>query len=458
MPRCLPQAQIGFPGWLQSWCALAVSAFLVLTLPSFARSASFDSSGWSKFREIRIAPSAPEGVTGFALESSVMANSKPDLSDLRVVSSTGEAVPITITASLGSVDPPPFAPVLYKVSRTPGKWTDLWIDKKGKIVTTGLSIQTSSKNFFRVVELRGSDNIQESYVIRMDGLIFDIRGPVPATSLDLSHPPNNFRYLHIRILDGDQAPLTVEGVQCFPPHPAVPLSRPLDLRILENRKNNSDGSTVVIADLGEGRFPISELTLSTRSKEFVKKIRLLGSASDSSDSWQPFFEGTVFRLRRTEASKEQLAVKFDPQPHRFIMAELTGGGGSVEVSALAAQAAVRLVIFERRAGETYRLFYDNPKAKPAAPIAPGSSINVGQVFVASGGNRLGHEEKNDAVATSPARKARTSEQAAPTAIWKMVGAGMLLVGLLLLFGAMLRARSARKTGRGRNARVIRTKL
>ncbi|MBI5571345.1 MAG: DUF3999 family protein [Desulfomonile tiedjei] len=437
--------------------ALTMVAFLALTLPLPGLSASFDSSGWSKFREIHTGPTAPEGVAGFALESAVIANSKPDLSDLRVVDSLGDAIPITITELLGSVDPPPFDSLLYKVSRTPGKWTDLWIDKKGKIVTTGLSIQTSSKNFSRVVELRGSDNTQESYVIRMDGLIFDLRGPVPATSLDLSHPPNNFRYLHIRILDGDKAPLTVEGVQCLPPHPAVSLTRPLDLRVLENRKNNSDGSTVLIVDLGERRFPIAGLSLSTRTPEFVKKIRLLGSASDTADSWQPFFEGTVFRLRRNDASKEQLAVKFAPQLHRFIMAELTGGGSSVEVSALEAHAGVRLVIFERRAGETYRLLYDNPKAKPAAPAAPGSSINVSRVFAASSGIGLGHEQKNDAAA-SPIRRARPSERTAPTALWKTIGAGMLLVGLLMLFGAMLRARSARRTGRGRNARVIRTKL
>jgi hypothetical protein len=433
--------------------ALVLSAFLVF--PAHGWSSLFESEGWHRFREIHIPRNVDAGTVGVALESSVIENSRPDLADIRVVSSAGEVVPATITDSFQS-DGPTAVPVpIFRIAKRPGKWTDLWIDKKTKSLSRGIVIQTSSRDFVRKVEIRGSDNGVDEYVIHMDGLVFDIPGPVPSRSFELLHPVNNFRYIHLRFLDGDQPPLKLEGTLCCLPLSPEATAKHLDLRLLENRTNQTDGSTVLVADLGEKRFPINGLKISTTSPAFVKRLRLLkGSPEEPASSWQPFHEGTLFRVQRAEASKDSLHARFSPQSARYVLLELSGAGPVVPVKSLEATAAPRIVIFDARPDLTYRLFYGNPQAKAAPPTAPAHTVSVTRVLAASSDVSLREEQKYVPAPRPAAAIPRQEEK--PSAVWKIVGVVMLLTGLLWLFGAMLKARSLRKEEKRRGSRLIRT--
>ena len=83
----------------------------------------------------------------------------------------------------------------------------------------------------RKVELRGSDNACEQYVIRMDGLIADLVGPAPLRSLDIMHPLNNFQYVCLRILDEGQTPLKIESCTLSPPGASPVLTSHLSAEI-----------------------------------------------------------------------------------------------------------------------------------------------------------------------------------------------------------------------------------
>ncbi len=125
-------------------------------------------------------------------------------------------MPILLTEEPDGEDGPPFPAQVFRVTKRPGKFTEIWIDKKAKVLTRSVIIQTSSKDFARKVELRGSDNARDTYVIRVDGLIADLGKPEPFQTLDIEHPLNNFQYLQLRILDDDQPPLKIDNVLCCP--------------------------------------------------------------------------------------------------------------------------------------------------------------------------------------------------------------------------------------------------
>src|SRR5271157_1855006 len=412
--------------------------------------AEFNSSDWKRVRSIHVPEHLPDGHVGIVLESGVTDKCRPDVGDVRILDSNGMLVQVAITDPAVDDEIRPFPAQIFRVAKTAGRWTDIAIDKTGKILTGGIIIGTRSKDFIRRVEIRGSDNVRDAYVIRMDGLIADVGGAIPLCSLKLTHPLNNFQYIYLRILDGDQAPLKIDSVQCCPPDPETPLERPLDVRILENRLDAASGSTRIIADLGEKRLPLTRVAFSTSTKEFMKGIRVHGAASSSPDTWKKIYEGTVFRLRKEDAVNEQLKLRVNPQSFRYILLELYGGGSSVAVEKIAATGTMQLAIFEYRRGLAYKLYYDNPTTE-AVKTSPASVLsNLARIVSASSNIRLGEEQKNVVVQASKFEP-QVETKTAPT-FWRLAGVAMLAVGLLLMFSLMLRARSLRKSDRGRNSR------
>jgi|GEM_PF-568643 len=417
--------------------------------------AEFNSSDWKRVRSIFFPADLPDGPVGIVLESGVTDKCRPDVGDVRILASNGMPVSVAITDPAVNDEIRPFPAQIFRVAKTAGKWTEIAIDKTGKILTSAIIIGTRSKDFVRRVEIRGSDNVRDAYVIRMDGLIADVGGAIPLSSLKLTHPLNNFQYIYLRILDGDQAPLKIDSIQCSPPAPEPLLERPLEVRILENRPDAASGTTRIIADLGEKRIPLTQVAISTPAKEFRKGIRVHGASSASPDTWKKIYEGSVFRLRKEDAVNEQLKVRVSPHSFRYILLELYGGGSAVPVEKIAATGTIRLAIFEYRRGLDYKLYYDNPAAE-AVKTSPADVLsNLARIASASSKIRLGEEQKN-VVVQAPKLEPQVETKTAPT-FWRIAGVAMLAVGLLLMFSLMLRARSLRKSVRGRNSRVISTR-
>lgn len=436
--------------------ALSALALACLVLLSFisaeAAAAEFDSSGWKRFRNLRIPPENPVGVSALSLESGVLEKCKPDLSDVRVLSSDGALAQFTIIEAPGEEELTPFPVRVFRISRNPGKWTDVWIDKSAKSLTKGVRLQTSSRDFMRKVEIRGSDNAKEEYVVNINGLILDVASPLPVNSLDLVHPVNNFQYVHLRIIDDDLPPLKIDGALCFPPLPENPLSRPLEFRILEKRTDASANATTMVLDLGEKRFPLESLALTSPARGFFAKLLLSGANSPAPEVWQKFHESTVFRIEKDGAIKEDLKLVVRPQLFRYIRLELLGIGQTVPLDKVDLNAAMRVAVFQYTRGLSYRLYFDNPSAVPAPHDDKLLAVGMNRIANASMQTSLEEEQNNIA---PPAPTKISHEEPLQVGGWsKAVGTGMLLFGLLMLFGVMLRARSLRKSKTRRNSRIV----
>jgi hypothetical protein len=333
---------------------------------------------------------------------------------------------------------------IYRVASKPGKWTEIWMDKSAKVLSNAIVLQTSSKDFLRKVEIRGSDNGRDSFVIRMDGLIADRAGPVSVRSLKVDHPANNFQYIHLRILDDGQQALKIESTKCLQPLGGDSAHSHIDHRIIENRSSSDSNSTVVIADLGEKRYPLSSVSISTVAKEFVKRGVLRCASSASSESWNKFYEGTFFRLRKDEAFVESLEARFKSQTSRFLMVEISGPDSPpVAIDSLEATATIPFIVLEYQRGRDYSLYYGNPQAKPSSGARPAPPHVVQAAISMSSEIQLGKEEKN----LGPPRQGRREhpqETGRTNYFWRPAGIAMLLSSLLLLFSLMLRSRRRRK--------------
>jgi len=427
-------------GW-RAGVLLVVVKILLLT---GVVSAEFDSHGWKFVRKVHVPSNLSQGMVAIPLESSVIEACRGDLGDLRAVDSNDEVIPLTVEQGEFRSEPAALPVNIYRVASKPGKWTDIWMDKSAKALSNAIVLQTSSKNFLRKVEIRGSDNGRDSFVIRMDGLIADRAGPVSVRSVKIDHPANNFQYIHLRILDDGQQALKIESAKCLQPLGEDSAHSHVELRIIENRSVSDNNSTVVVADLGEKRYPLSSLSISTSAKNFAKRGVLRCASSASSESWNKFYEGAFFRLRKDEAFVESLEARFKPQTSRFLMVEISGPDSpAVAVDSLEATATIPFIVLEYRKGRDYSVYYGNPQAKasPGARSAPPQAVQA--AISMSSEIRLGKEEKNLA-SPRQERGEHTQETRGRYDFWRPAGIAMLLSSLLLLFGLMLRSRRRRK--------------
>jgi hypothetical protein len=430
--------------------------FFVIVFTAEPAAAEFDASGWKYYRNIRIPLERPSGIAAVALESNVLEKCRADLADIRILASDGSLPRFAIFEAPADEELNPFPVRVFRTARMTGKWTDIWIDKSAKSLTKGILLETSSKDFIRKVEIRGSDNGKEEYVISMNGMIMDVSSPLPIHSLKLLHPVNNFQYLHLRIIDDDMPPLKIESVSCYPPSPANYLSRLLDYRVLQKRTDPSANAITMILDLGDKRFPLGSLTVSSTAKDFSGKVVLSGGSSASPESWKRFHEGIIFRARKEEAIKEELSLGIKPLLSRYLKLEFVGANKAVPIEKVYLSANMRVAVFDYTKGLTYKLYYDNPSA--AAGPHDDKLLTANMARIADAYVDTSTEEEYRSTKAAPRPEVVHAEQPVQSHNWtKGVGIAMLLIGLLLLFSLMLRARSLRKAEK-RNSRIVYTRF
>jgi hypothetical protein len=426
--------------------------FLVLVLVAatcLSAHAKSELSRWKFCRTIQIPADTPAGLVGLPLGSETVRKCRPDLADIRVVTSDQVEVPIFIRRAVG-VERPVGLPVrVFRIAKRPGRWTDIWIDKTAKVVSNSVVIETTSKNFLRRVEIRGSDNARDSFVIRVDGLIADIESDVPLRSLEIRHPLNNFQYVHVRIIDEGRPPLKIRGAKCYPYRDSTGSRVPLEARIIENRSNPNSKTTTIIADLGPHRFPVTSLAVAGSTPRFVSNVTIFGSDSSDLGSWKEIFEGTFFRIQKGSSIKERLNALFSPSYYRYLKVELSGEDEApIAVDSLDVAGACDTVCFKYVPTRRYRLFYANPQASHSPSLrAPMPSALLSTSGLSSKIS-LGQEEK--VVVPKVKRESERAPEAAHSGFGKVAGVVFVLMGLLLLFGIMLKSRSKRKMDRTRH--------
>jgi len=432
-----------------------IALVLLLGAPPPNRAiADEDLSQWKRVRNIHAPDSAPAGPIAIPLDSTILMKCRKDLADVRVISSSGATIPVVVQDGSPPPTPEPFPAKTFRMARRPGQWTDIWVDKSSKILTQGIMLQTSAKNFVRKVEVRGSDNSRESFVIRLDALIARLDKPIPLDALLIRHPLNNFQYLHIRILEDGKTPVEIGSVLCRPAVPESPRQRTFPVRVLQNRAVREENATVIVADLGEERFPVSRVEIETPDRDFVKRVSVGFSSSPSGNDWKEAFSGTFFRLTREHAAQETLHADFAPELSRYLRLKLFGAGcPRISVEQVKVESYVPAVAFLYQPGQEYSLVYDNPAAMARPPGEDLAKIDMAAALNIYPEPKIGLEQTHIAqVKQQP--PAPEVEDKPRFDMWQAAGAVMLLSGLILVFGLMLKSRSQGKERLARNARLM----
>lgn len=410
---------------------------------------AFDPSGWKWTRALEITGSQTDRSVAVALPSDIIDKCRDDLRDIRLVDSTGSPVPVFVRRPSAPVRSEPFPAKVFRLERKPGLWTDIWVDKTAKVLTRGVRIDTSSQDFVRRIELRGSDNIRDQFVLRMDGLIAVIEKPVRLRSLDVKHPLSNFQYYHLRIIDDGKPPIRIASIRCYPPSPANPLIEDVDAAIVENRPNPATGETRLIIDLGEDRFPLVGITLHVTTDSFLKRLVISAANRYSAETWRTFYTGPIYRKVLGDVVKEKLEVTFGPRTERYYaLTFLESDSPPVEVESVTGRISKPCLVIEPTTERRFKLFYGNESAGAAQKASPRSPEKIHSLLAEGPTVNFGREVKNVQRRKPPQKKPPVTEKSSWSPV-TIIGVIALLAILVLIFALMLRSRSYRRNRRFR---------
>ena len=172
---------------------------LILLVSVCQVSADFKKSEWQFSKPIGSVPPASEGYVRVSLDGQTYHQSRSSLSDLRIVDDQQKEIPYALIQEKETTSEEEFSPKIYNKSVLSGAYSTLTLDLEKEIFNNKLVLKTQSKNFKRRVEIAGSNDGKQWFVLKKDAYIFDFSGEQKVQLTTIQYPDNKYRYLQVKV-------------------------------------------------------------------------------------------------------------------------------------------------------------------------------------------------------------------------------------------------------------------
>ncbi len=241
---------------------------IVLTsLLSFACHAAIDPAEWPQQLQFRI---ERPGLTRLEVSREVLAFTRADRGDVRLLDPAGQEVPWRLHRGLTALPDNGAVPILRP---------DLQIEDRRTILTfpTGterklgsLRLLTSASGFFKPVNVEGQRNGAWERLVSGVPLYRDYQG---ATELVLDFPSGSWSRMRLTVDDRRTAPIPIQGVELLPV-PEQPLA--VDpVPVVIRSRTEEPGFTRLHLDLGAAGLDVARLEFDTPDSLFTRPVRVL---------------------------------------------------------------------------------------------------------------------------------------------------------------------------------------
>jgi len=320
------------------------------------------------------------------LEPAVLDQAAPDRRDLRLLDTAGRPVPYILdprsTKAVGGVTEKGVRLIDYTYS--PSKYTRVVLDFGGPVEKDGIRVSTDGRRFCRRVTLEGGhDNrnwervLEDAWLVRLENA-----GP-PVHADTVEFPNNTFRYLRLTVFNapGDPERLHIGKARYkLPPALIERNSVPMSLTMTAITNDAESNETVCNLDVGYRHVPIMKLGLQIEDAYFHRSYVLRGrnaetlDESDHTDTrlhpakleapWRTLRTGSLYRIQHPTGASESLTIKECTAPYRYLQVRIFNGDSSPLSISRDVSTAYRDagLIFERRPGTQYTLYFGNPAA------------------------------------------------------------------------------------------------
>ena len=376
-------------------------------------------------------PPQIDGYLRISVDGEVYRRSQRSLADLRLVDDLGKETPYSIYVQRESTTQESYEPKIFNRAILPGAYSTLTLDLEQEAESNTLVLKTSSRNFKRRVEIAGSNDRKQWLVVKSDGYIFDFSGDQRIQLTTIKYPDSKYRYLQIKVWNGKEEPLTIEGaglsrVKTTPARRAV-----RGVRLHSREEDPKLKATVCVLDLSYENLPADFLTIDTPEENFSRMVEI--QAGNDLKTWETSQQGDLYRFRTDKYSVEKKTLHFPETRCRYLKLLIYNHDDPpLKLAAFEAQGVEEDLVCRIEPGRSYSLYYGNEQAH--APRYDFERLKNYLSLETISRVRLGSESKNDSFRPTGPKRPWTERQ--PVLFWgvlvlMVVGLGAYIVRLMM---------------------------
>ncbi|HOK80033.1 MAG TPA: hypothetical protein PK303_05085 [bacterium] len=300
--------------------SILFSIFISVTISS----ADFSPSHWKFMKKIYLSDERVD-IYELKLDTEILVNSKPDLSDIRIISNNQKEIPYVISIKNSSSKTIEYPVKLLNKSYINGIQTIVDIDIGNNYQEHNyLSLEISSHNYQRWVEVKAKSG-GKWFTLTNKGFIFDHSIPeagVSSSSNVVRYPLTNFRYLRVIIHDDGGSPLDITGAKIMKEQ-IIPAEL-IKYRIsVENVGESKDGKfTEYLIDTGTENLPHNRIDVVSDEKNFHRRIVLTFYNDPDGRANFSTYQSTIYSYTGARYHEKNLTVTYPEARTRYIRVQL----------------------------------------------------------------------------------------------------------------------------------------
>jgi Protein of unknown function (DUF3999) len=405
---------------------LCLCGLLGVALPAYA---DFARNEWQFSKPVESSTSS-DGYLRVSIDGEVYRRSQRSLADLRLVDGQEKEVPYSIHSQRETTTEESYEPKIFNRALLPGAYSTLTLDLAQEAESNTLVLKTSSRNFKRLVEIAGSNDRKQWFVLKSDGYIFDFSGDQKVHLTTIKYPDSKYRYLQVKVWNGKEEPLAIEGaslsrVKTTPARRAV-----RGVRLHSREEEAKLKATICVLDLRYENLPADFLTIDTPEENFSRMVEI--QASNDLKGWESFQQGDLYRFRTDKYSVEKKALRFPEMRCRYLkLVVYNHDDPPLKLAAFEVQGVEEDLVC-RAQPDRYLLYYGNRQAH--APRYDFERLKNYLSLDTIPRVRLGVESENGSYRPSGPKRPWTETQ--PVLFWSVLilmvfGLGAYIVRLMM---------------------------
>jgi hypothetical protein len=356
------------------------TALTLLLLPFLSAPArgDFDERLWERYIPLESPAAVPHAGFGgvwLAPENFGGPPASPPLADLRILSDDREEVPYRVDTKRPLSKTRVLIAETVNIAVTPQRATFVEAHLAEPVgVYDTVEIITSEKDFFRQVDVLGSSNGKSWNEIRRNAVVFADPTDPELRRLDIAMPPSSFPHLAIKVLNGDQPVLAVQGLRVLHQEKTPGAAVRLPATTVKVENDFSQQETRVILRLNAS-YPVSRVTLDTPDLNFRRMVRI--ERKGEGGEWVRVGEETVFDISTERVQERHLDVALPDVAGTELRLRIDNHDSPpLHLSGFRVFGWKRLLVFRLTGASRYYLFHGNPRAR--APVYDMPQLPQGQ--------------------------------------------------------------------------------
>jgi hypothetical protein len=200
-------------------------------------------------------------------------------------------------------------------------------------------------------------------VLKDDAYIFDFRGEQKIQLTRITYPETNHRYLQVRVWNGRERPLELEGASVFYEKTSTPRRSLRNHNLISRQEDPKLKATVYVMDLGYPDLPWDYLTLATPEENFSRLVEIQGS--NDGKEWRRHLQSDFYRFRTPKYAVEKKTFQFPEARHRYVKVIIYNHDDPpLQLQGMEVQGSDKELIFQAQPDQAIWLYYGNPQAVP----------------------------------------------------------------------------------------------